>query len=263
MLKGYIRAVAKRTDIAMAVTGGYDSRALFLASLDENCRYFIWQHKQMEMKHFDITVPQRLTQMYGKPFEVIPDNELNEDVSHSVDFPRTIPQPGKYYDDHVYLNGNISEIARNFYGSHKKVSAEDLACLIGYKHFPHVVDTYRRWLKNATLFQTSGYNLLDMFYWEERTGIMVAKEKTMMNALGKKVFSPFCSRDLLILLLSTSRKDRDHYVNKLYHSILLELSPNALKIPINPGLKQDLIRLMTKLKIYHVYRDIGMKYRLF
>ena len=261
MLKGYIKAVALREKIAMAVTSGYDSRVLFLASLGENCPYFVSQHKNMDAKHHDITIPQRLTQMYGRPFEVIPDAETLEDVSKSVDFPRVIPKMGKCFENHIYLNGNISEIARNFYGFHKNVSAEDLAFLNGYERFPHVVDTYGRWLKNTTLFIANGYNVLDMFYWEERTGIMVAKEKTTMNALRMKYFSPFCSRDLIVLLLSTPRKDRDHYVNKLYNSILLELSPNALKVPINPCFKQDVIRLMIKFKIYNVYRNLGLKYR--
>ena len=261
MLKGYIKAVAMRKPIAMAVTGGYDSRALFLASLDEDCKYFIWQHKNMDVQHYDIAVPQRLTQMYGRSFEVIPDADTFEDVSDSVDFPRVIPKAGKYFEDHVYLNGNVSEIARNAYGFSKKISAEDLAFIGGYHQFTYVADVYRQWLENATLFQTNGYDLLDMYYWEEKIGTRVAKEKTIMNAFGTELFSPFCSRDLLVLLLTTPHKDRDYYINKLYDSILLELSPNALKLPINPCLKLNVVRLMTKFKLYDIYRNLGVKFR--
>ncbi len=261
MLKGYIQAVAIREKIAMAVTGGYDSRVLFLASLSEDCKYFVSQHKNMDIKHYDIAVPQRLAKMYEKPFEVIPDKNGYEDVSDSIDFPRNIPQPGKYFDGYMYLNGNISEIARNAYGFCKRVLPEDLAFISGYNRFSFVAGIYRQWLENTTLFQSNGYDILDMYYWEEKMGIRVAKEKTTMNALGKEEFSPYCSRDLLVLLLSTPHEDRDYYINKLYYSILLELSPNALKIPINPCLKLDLIRLMTKLKLYPLYRDLGLKYR--
>ena len=261
MLKGYIKALAMRKKIAIAVTGGYDSRVLFLASLDEDCKYFVLRHKNMDAKHYDITVPQRLTKMHGKAFEIIPDTETFENVSDSVDFTRDIIRQGKYFEDHIYLNGSISEIARNFYGFNKMVSANDLAFINGYYRNTHVVGIYGQWLENAALFQKNGYNVLDMFYWEERMGIMVAKEKTIMNALGMEVFSPFCSRDLLVLLLSTPRKDRDKHLNKLYGAILLELSPNALKVPINPCLKLDVIRVMTRLKIYSMYRNLGLKYR--
>ena len=261
MLKGYIKAVAMRKQIAMAVTAGYDSRTLFLASLDVDCKYFLWQHKNMNENHYDVAIPQRLAEMYGRSFELIPDTDALEDISDSVDFQRKIPKAGKYFENHIYLNGNISEIARSFYGFNKKITAEDLAFINGYKQFCFVVEQYRQWLKNETLFKANNYHVLDMYYWEQRTGIWVAKEKTMMRALGIETFSPFCSRSLLVLLLSTQKKDRDKYINKLYNSILLELSPKALKVPINPSFKLNIIRLMSRLKIYSIYQSLGLKYR--
>jgi hypothetical protein len=261
MLKGYIKAVAMRKKLAMAVTGGYDSRVLFLASLDEDCTYFVLQHKNMDANHYDITVPQRLTKLHARSFEVIPDAETFEDVSDSVDFQRVIPRAGKYFENHIYLNGNVSEIARSYLSFSKKISAEDLAFIGGYHRSAFVADIYSRWIENVTIFQTNGYDMMDMYYWEEKMGIRAAKEKTMMNVIGKEEFSPFCSRDLLVLLLSTPHKDRDYYMNKLYNSILLELSPQALKIPINPCIKLDVIRIMTRLKMYNIYRNFGLKYR--
>jgi len=261
MLKGYIKAVALRKEIAMAVTAGYDTRVMFLASLDEDCKYFVWQHKNMDSKHYDITISQRLTQMYGKTFEVIPDEKTFEDISDSVDFPRVIPKAGKKFEDHIYLNGNVSEVARSYYSFSKKITAEDLAFINGYGKSDYVADIYRLWLENETIYKENGYDLMVMFFWEISRGIKVAKEKTMMNAFGMDFFSPFCSRDLFVLLLSTPEKDRDYYVNKLYDAILLELSPDALKIPINPCLKLDIIRLTTKFKLYGIYRNLGLKYR--
>ena len=245
----------------MAVTGGNDSRVLFLSSLDEDCQYFVARHRNMSATHYDITVPQKLTKMYGRPFEVIPDKDIYEDVTDSIDFPRNIPATGKDFEGFVYLNGNISEIARNFYGFRKKLSPEDLTFISGYHGLKFVTDKYRNWLENAALFRTNRYDVLDMYYWEERMGIMGAKEKTTMSALGKEVFSPFCSRDLLVLLLSTPHKDRDYYNNKLYHAIFSELSPDVLKIPINPCLKLNIIRLMAKCNVYDTYRNLGLKYR--
>ncbi len=262
MLKGYIRAISLRNKMAIAVTAGNDSRVLFLASLDLECKYFVSQHKNMSDHHYDITIPRRLTQLYGKQFEVIPDNETLPDVLQtSIDFPATSNQPDRLYEDHIYLNGNLSEIARNFYGDYKNISAGDLAFIRGYPGMKFVEAEYNRWLKQTALFVRNGYHVLDMFYWEQVMGSRVAKEKTEKAALGRTLLSPFCSRDLLVLMLSTPRKDRNYYRNKLYDSILLGLSDKALDIPINPKLKLKVIRWMTVFKIYNIYRELGMKYR--
>lgn len=47
----------------------------------------------------------------------------------------------------------------------------------------------------------------------------------------------------------------------LYHTMMLELSSNTLKLPINPCLKKNIIRLMKRLRVYHIYRNLGLKYR--
>ena len=261
ILKGYIKSIAARKKIAIPVTGGYDSRILFLASLSEDCKYFVSQHKNMNENHYDIAVPKRLTQMYGKPFETLSDKDGYEDIAGCIDFPKNIPKAGKYFENHIYLNGGGGEIARSYYGSHDNISSADLAFLTGYGGWNFVEDVYRQWMENAPLFANNGYHILDMFYWEERMGIAGGKAKSMSNAFGVEEFSPFCSHELLTLLLSTPRKDRNKHLSRLYDAMLLEMSPDALKIPINPCLKLNIIKLMTKLKIYGIYQSLGLKYR--
>lgn len=84
-----------------------------------------------------------------------------------------------------------------------------------------------------------------------------AKGKSEIS-LTREIYSPFCSRALLKLLLSTERKYRDRYLNTLYDAILRHMSPIALEIPINPTMKMNAIRLMTRLGIYDVYKQFGM-----
>lgn len=262
MLKGYIRAMAMRNEIAVAVTAGSDSRILFLASLDTECKYFVSQHKNMTDRHYDISIPRKLTQLYGKRFEVIPDNEdIPESLGLSVDYPSISNQPKWLYKNHLYLNGNISEIARNFYGNFKNVSARELAFIRGYRGLELVENEYNRWLADRALLEHAGYSILDMFYWEQVMSTRVAKAKTERAALGMIIVSPFCSRGLLELLLSTPRKDRCYYQNKLYEAIMLGLSPKALDVPTNPKLKLKIIKWMTRLKVYDIYRFWGLKLR--
>ncbi len=266
MLKGYISAISKRNKLKMAVTGGYDSRVLFLASLNVECEYFVLRHPNMNDLHNDIFIPKRLTSYYDKDFIIEDDNnmtEANEDTDYinDIDFPRFWLSRNKSNSDLTYINGNVSEIARNTYGYYKNATAKDLCFLKGNITSSFVTKQYDIWLKNKSVFKKYGYHYLDMFYWEERMGNWQAKSKTEAHALGRNVLSPFNSRKLLKLLLSTKRKDRDSYFNRLYDLIIYELSEKdneIMKIPINPGRKKTIIGLMKYFKIYNLYRSGGI-----
>lgn len=268
MLKGFLKAIAHRERIALAVTAGYDSRVLFLASLELPCNYFVQKHLYMTNTHHDITIPSQLTKMFGKEFTIIPDIPKQQTVypegyETSIDFPRFLNIPSVLYQDYTYVNGNISEIARNYYGYLKKPSARNLAFLNGYKNARAVINEYQDWIdSNENLFKTNGYNLLDMFYWEERMGNWAAKAKTEGCAMGQKFISPFNSRLLLTILLSTDRKLRDSHSNVLYNRTIELLEPEALNIPINPCRKRKIIEFMRTLRIYNTYRYIGIKLQM-
>jgi hypothetical protein len=269
ILKGYITAIAKRNKIKMAVTGGYDSRVLFLASLDVECEYYVSKHPYMDVSHHDIVISKRLTHYYGKKILIENDKINNESIKdenyiNDIDFPRFL-NINKSNNKFVYINGNISEIARNYFGYLKNATAEDLCFLSGNLRLNFAIEQYRAWLKNKPIFKKYGYNYLDMFYWEEKMGNWAAKSKTETIALGLDVISPFNSRQLLSLLLSTNRKYRDSHFNHLYNMIIYKLSrkdEKIMKIPINPSIKQSIIRLMKYFKIYNMYRYIGIKTRV-
>lgn len=268
ILKGFIIAVSKRSKIKMAVTGGYDSRVLFLSSLDVECEYYVSRHPYMDDSHHDIFIPKILTKHYGKTFIIEDDKVNNENIKdnnylNDIDFPRFL-NVNKSNDDFIYINGNVSEIARNYFGYYKNTTAADLCFLLGNSILNFATIKYRIWLKNKPTFEKYGYNYLDMFYWEEKMGNWGAKAKTENHALGRDLISPFNSRELLMLLLSTKRKDRDSHFNRLYNLIVYELSgkdKEIMKIPINSCRKQTIIRLMKHLRLYNLYRYIGLKTR--
>jgi len=91
-----------------------------------------------------------------------------------------------------------------------------------------------------------------------------AKSKTEAHALDRNVLSPFNSRKLLKLLLSTKRKDRVSHFNRLYDLMIYELSGKdneIMKIPINPSRKKTIIGLMKYFKIYNLSKYIKVKIR--
>lgn len=270
MIKGFVRAISLRGKTSMAVTGGYDSRVLFLASLDVNCAYFVFKYLWMKDNHHDIVVPKKLTEIYDKRFEVIPEaacssQNVTKSYAESIDFPRFLAFTQYAEEGMTYINGNVCEIARNYFGYHTEANAGDLCFLNGFKAMAFPSRLYDDWLQDKALFEQLGYNYLDMFYWEERIGNWLAKSKTEAAALNRSMTSPFNCRDLLTLLLSVKRGYRDSHFNKLFDCLIMELSENnrqVLALPINPSLKQDLIRLSKRLRLYNTYRHIGLKTRL-
>ena len=270
ILKGFVKAISLRHSIIMPVTGGYDSRLLFLASLDlkNSCDYFVSKHAHMTDEHNDITIPKQLTALYNKDFLVveekdIPKQDFKKDYSDSIDFPRFDIISNVAKKDNVLLNANISEVSSCLLGFHKNISAANLATLTAQPPHKFPIDQYKIWLER-TRMETEGlnYHLLDLFYWEEFESNWVAKLKTEANALQVNVLSPFNSRYLLNLLLSVKRSKRGVFNNQLYDCIIYYLSDNnkaVIKLPINPDRDTKMYRLMSKLGVLKLFQAYKLK----
>lgn len=265
MLKGYLKAISNRHKLKLAVTAGYDSRVLFLASLQVECEYFIRQHPKMTELHYDIKIAKQLTDIYDKPLEIIKDKEWEEadfdkNYKQALDYPRYQRQPDVFDNNSVLINGNISEIGRSYFGNFESLSGKKLNFLNGYKIHPFVTQVYHKWLKdNLRFFKEKNYVGLDMFYWEEKMGNWTAKAKTESRALGINMMSPFNSRLLLELLLSVDKKYRDNFNNVLYDKIIFYLSNGneaIAKLPINPSQQRQRFLLLKKLRLFNMFQSL-------
>jgi hypothetical protein len=271
MMQGYTQAAAQRSAIEMGVTGGYDSRLLFLASLGLDCRYFIRKPSNMPDDHWEISIPKRLTEYYNQSFvieraeeEDCAEADVLERYLHDLDFPRPLGTMRKG-SDRSGIGGNVSEIARNYYEYHTNVTSKDLSHLLGLGSHRFSVQMCSKWIQELETTGACGYNLLDLFYWEERMGNWCAKKSSESLALNERGTIPFNSRDLLQLMLSTPRNDRDQHSSPLYDAIIKNLSNGdkwLASLPINPSFKIRLIRLLKKIHLFQLYRFIALKTRL-
>ncbi len=268
MIKGYLNAISLRKKMAIAVTGGYDSRVLFLASLETKSSYYVSKYDYMGDDHYDISIPRKLTSLYDRKLHIINESikakdEFSSEYIKSIDFPRFLNVSDKVFQDHVFINGNISEIARNYFGYFTDPSPKELSLIFGYSAYKFAVIQFDKYLNmNKSLFENLGYNLLDMLYWEEKMGIWAAKAKTEAAALGANVISPFNSRSLLTSLLSVKRKYRDSHDSKLYNKIIYYLSDNnkdVQRLPINPCWKTKIILILKNFKIYNLLKNLELK----
>lgn len=270
ILKGFVKAISLRHSIILPVTGGYDSRILFLASLDvtSSCDYFVSKHPNMTDNDHDITIPKRLTSLYNKEFLVVeetdlPKQDFKKEYLYSIDFPRYISISNIANKNNVLLNANVSEVTSCLLGYHKNVKGIDLAALTSQAPFRFPIDQYNKWLEKTTS-ETEGldYDILDLFYWEEFESNWVAKLKTEGNAIDNNVLSPFNSRYLLNLLLCVKRSNRGVFNNKLYDRIIYYLSDNnkdVINLPINPDTPTKIYRLMSKLGMLYWYQSYKLK----
>jgi hypothetical protein len=262
MLKGFLTAAAHRYPLRMGVTAGYDSRVLFLASLGLDCAYYV---SKLDGNEIDIAISHQLVEAHGKQITIAAgESNVSEDLKllqdQSLDFPR-YRNHNNFESNSMLINGNVSEIARCFYGRMEGVTVDDLLFCEKYQGDPFVRKVFQEWLEtNSTLFEVNGLHVLDMFYWEERMGNWAAKGKTE-SSLSTSIYSPFCSRKLLVTLLSTSRKDRDSHFNVLYDEMIRAMSPAAVKIPINPTAENRRIRLLKNLGMFYVLKHVARRYR--
>jgi hypothetical protein len=267
-LKGYVTAISKQYKIVLPVTGGFDSRLLFLASLDLDCEYFVSKHANMDNNHYDITIAQQLCDLYGKTLHIIEDTSENNialESNNTLDFPRNGSFPKKTKNKAV-VNGNISEIARNYFNYHKKLTGEKLSLLNGFSQNDFAINQYQNWLDtNQPILKAFNFNTLDLFYWEEKMSNWTAKAKTEANTINVSLFSPFNSRSLLELLLSTNKKHRDKFTSKLYKAIICNLTDKyevVNNIPTNPNLERKRALILKKLRLFKCFDAARLQLRI-
>ena len=275
MLVGYLKSVSNRKRIAVPITAGWDSRILLAAALKANIsdiEFYVVQHDWMGADRPDVVVAKKIAKTLNLELSIITyENDIpekaNQIFDESLDHNRAqsnVSIYNTYYKEFgargvTIINGNVSEVARAYYPNLIKLTGKDLARIYGYPNIEYVENTYNEWIDaNIVVFESHNLNIMDMFYWDERVGNWVAKMKSAFMLFSDH-FSPFNSRILLQTALSSKRQDRDAYFNTIYREILNILSPELLKLPINPGPKSAIIKFMKKTRVYPIYQNIGIK----
>ena len=265
MLRGYFAALASRYPLRIGVTGGYDSRILFLASRGYDVTYYVVKHADMSDAHHDIRCARQLVSYFDETLELQVDGETplrphDEAYLASVDHPRSI-DIAIGHEDRVYVNGNIAEVGRNHFGYHERLTARKVSELEKFGGDPFAVAQLGEWLDGVAYARELGYHPLDLLYWEQNTGNWAAKWKTESAAMGAYYVTPFNSRALLEQMLSVPRDTRDvdnHAVWEEVIAILCDRDPDVLAIPINDDRKHRTIKRMKRLGVFHPYQRLSL-----
>jgi hypothetical protein len=262
LLKGAIEAASRHSKVVLPVTAGLDSRLLLAASrsIKDSGRitYYIDRMGIIGPRHPDIRVPQALAARLGINFEVrnsatVPPDWfmqlLKTNVGNARDLPKTRMIYSKYLsgDRRLNINGNGSEICRgrsseacrsSFHAfgrsSRNSVTGAELAASLGYRAAPYVVAELEKWLVDAQeACSTSGMEILDLFYWEQRMGLWGAQFPAEQDLACDEI-SPFNCRAWLVEMLSVDIRRRMRPDYSLYRDMMNLLWPEVLAEPINP-----------------------------
>ena len=250
MLQKLMLAANQRFDLAMALTGGYDSRIVFAASKDivPDLYVFSMIYHKLTPQSPDITLAGELAEFAGVPHHVFNCSQpMDEDFAYlySHNLEKTYQSYGNIvYGRFMNLDQNkvvvksvVNEIARCFYYRNGvypyKVTAEFLCKVSKLGEHPFVQRNFSEWMADAQPVVELGYKLLDFFYWENRNANWQAMSQLEFD-LAHEEFTPFSCRALLATMLGVDSKHRCMPKNVFQREMVRQSWAELDQFPYNP-----------------------------
>jgi hypothetical protein len=257
IIKGLGESIALRYRLMLPLTAGKDSRLILAATKDfrNEIFYYVNKERQLSEKDQDIIIPRLLLSKLGLEFHVqYPATSIDKDFAdvyfenNRMASKEYLPFIYNYYtkfSDKINLPGNIASGGFEQYKYHKlQATPEALIKLHRIKKYSFALAYYTKWLAECkdTCIKNN-VNILNLFYWEERLanwGTQIQLEKD----IAQEDINLFNSRLLVTYYLSVNPK----YILPpnfiLHRKIIKNLWPEVLSVPINPGLKNSLKRIL-------------------
>lgn len=255
ILKGSMNAIAERGNLIQGLTAGWDSRILLAASKDvkDEILFYISLGDDKLNRNTDLKIAAKLADELDLKLHIMSNlNDVSEEVAtlikrnvtqgRNIKKTRTIQYFYDNFQDKININGNISEIARNYFGiNHPKITSDYLLKLVHYENIPFAEKNIKKWLENVPDYVLEDIEIPDLLYWEQKMGNWCAMQKAEQD-LALEDFSPFNNRELLMTLYNVDKKYREPGNYILYKKIMEELWKDTLSQPINPlGVKGRVI----------------------
>ena len=253
ILHGTIQAGVERCGTAsMALTGGYDSRALLACAGELRRRLSFFTIVDASTPWYEYRTPARLARSLDLDYRHIwvrrHQNLATRVMKENTGYIWRDPNEhravafGRVGSALVIL-GNASEVCRCYFYEDKPhpavVTPELLAQLIGWGGDPVAVDAVDEWLQ--TVPDGTNINILDLFYWEVRLGNWCSLDYTAMDSFIEAL-PAFNCRQLFELGLGVPLMERQ-VPHELYLSICRFMTPEVLDLPFNSSTPTKLARI--------------------
>ena len=258
ILRGTLRAAMHRQPCILSLTGGYDSRLVLAAALDQREALSFFTVIRDDSPSHDVSVPKRIAKFYGLPhhfFDATPNSATLSTEVKILDRKLSRNVGGLFYDpirhalgpfteatgNKLHVPGNISEVHRCFYfpnASHpNELGAEDLARRAGFAGNPYSKQGFQKWLDEFP--RQTNVLPLDLLYWEHRTGVWGSTGWTYREAASDRLPS-MNSRAFLELGLCTSASERQR-PHRLTRALISRGDPELLRFPFNTDWRESLV----------------------
>lgn len=270
-----ISAAHRRFTIKCSMTAGWDSRMVLAMTKEyhKDIQYYTFMLPSFSPNHEDVKIPKRMSRALGLNHEfsskaIQLDETSLKNLKNSFTLLETenidtyLGGFAKYAEENnALLVGTVSEICKNYYDN---VTINDGASFAKAAHFPVVPYTIAYFEKKLTelkeIQEKFNYDLRDIAHWEQDITNFAAK-RTLYLFSFVRAFSPFNARIILKTILSVPREMRDKQQHEFYRQYLERFYPELLNFPVNPSLKQQLIRLGKKMGIYSAYKKLSTQLR--
>lgn len=277
ILCGIFYALTARYKIALPVTCGLDSRLLLAASLPYRDRIFYFVARNSNLVYnIDVELPVRLFRKLGIFFTVIQDSE-KESNSVIRDFISLFPESPEdraksFYrfsknwpeDLSIVLNGAVNEAGCRYYGNRLfSITPEGLCDLAAMRGSAFARAEYAKWLGSASqVCNMTGYELLDVFYWEHRTGRWMTKLGNDFEFSHDPIYA-FNSRQYLDICLRIKSRRKNFPDRKFYVDLIRYIAPEVLEVPINPSesFVECLIRFIKRTPLERYFRKVFYRWQ--
>lgn len=250
ILQKLLLAANNRFELAMALTGGYDSRIIFAAGKDilKDLHVYSMIYHRLTQSSPDITISGDIARFAGVEHQVFAcDSPMDDDFEYL--YTHNLEKSYQSYGNIVYgrylnldqkyvvIKSVVNEIARCFYyrnGVYPYQVTTDLLCKVSkLGEHPFVHWNFENWLKDARPVEKLGYKILDFFYWENRNANWQAMSQLEFD-LTHEEWTPFNHRNLLSTMLGVDFKYR-HMPRNIFQRELVKRSwPELDQFPYNP-----------------------------
>lgn len=253
ILRKIMIAANMRFDLAMALTGGYDSRIVFAACREivKDLHVYSMIYHKLSDTSSEITIAKDLAKFAGVPHEVIRCNQpMTEDFKalYEHNLEKSYQSYGHIVygrflnldENKVVVKSVVNEIARCFYyrtGVYPYQITTDLLCRISkLGTHPFTYRYFSEWLEDAKPVEKLGYKILDFFYWENRNANWQAMSQLEFD-LANDEFTPFNHREMLSIMLGVDHRRRCMPKNEFQREMVRCSWRELDDFPYNPGAK--------------------------
>jgi hypothetical protein len=245
IIHGLIASVVKRGPVALPLTGGYESRVTFSCAKELREKLPLYLIDAPNTVFHDRLLSRQVAAEFGLKVSYL--QPVPFDERYWKTFLRNTAEMywdqgsnhiytyGQHFPNYYLLIGQSNNVTRAWYYKDGKqpirIDPETLAKVTQYSGNPIALRAFDEWLSKAPA--TTNISLLDLIFWEYRTGNWGSLGATAFDTVGCDTSSPYNCRRLMEIALGVDVKYRKPPHILLRRIAEIAAGAKALSVPIN------------------------------